>query len=101
MMQALAGSIPAIAPVMRRDIMRFNTGEIVAQPGLPQMLVRAWSHYWRNSKDMTLFDVLLVYAGRAAFRFLRQPGAGQLCGPIIDGVGRKQRFCPIEKKTFF
>ena len=59
MMQALAGSIPAIAPVMRRDIMRFNTGEIVRRSlGLPQMLVRAWSHYWRNSKDMTLFDVL-------------------------------------------
>ena len=37
MMQALAGSIPAIAPVMRRDIMRFNTGEIMRRGlGLPR-----------------------------------------------------------------
>ncbi|MBP6472310.1 MAG: patatin-like phospholipase family protein [Chloroflexi bacterium] len=101
MMQALAGSIPAIAPVMRRDIMRFNTGEIVRRSlGLPQMLVRAWSHYWRNSKDMTLFDVLWFMLEGLPSAFYDSQALADYVAQLLAALGGSNDFSQLKKDLF-
>ncbi len=101
MMQALAGSIPAIAPVMRRDIMRFNTGEIVRRGlGLPQMLVRGWLHYLRNAKDMTLFDILWFMLEGLPSSFYDSQALAHYVAHLLQELNGSDDFTQLQKDLF-
>ncbi|MCA9873190.1 MAG: patatin-like phospholipase family protein [Anaerolineales bacterium] len=101
MMQALAGSIPAITPVMRRDIMRFNTGEIVRRGlGLPQLLLRGWLHYLRHAKDMTLFDILWFMLEGLPSSFYDSQALAQYVAHLLQELGGTDDFRQLEKDLF-
>lgn len=101
MMQALDGSIKEIAPVMRRDIMRFNTGEIVRRGlGLPQMLLRAWSHYLRNLRDMTLFDILWFMLEGLPSAFYDSQALAHYIEELLAALDGRNRFGDLQKDLF-
>ncbi|MCB8917230.1 MAG: patatin-like phospholipase family protein [Ardenticatenaceae bacterium] len=57
MLQGLNGSHPEIRPIDRRDILSLNYRDLL-QTGLklPRKLVSAWSSFWRQRPEMTVFD---------------------------------------------
>lgn len=60
MLKALAGSHPEIPPLELGDLIHFNPLDWLRWGAqLPQTAIGAWSHYVRNSHDMSLVDVLL------------------------------------------
>jgi len=95
MMQALDRS------VMRRDIMHFNTREIVRRSlGLPQMLVRAWSHYLRNTKDMTLFDILWFMLEGLPSAFYDSGKVADYMTTLLAELGGANDFAQVAKDLF-
>lgn len=101
MMQALDGSIKEVAPVMRRDIMRFNTGEIVRRGlGLPQMLLRAWSHYLRHVQDMTLFDMLWFMLEGLPSAFYDTQALADYIENLLRALNGRNHFSELEKDLF-
>ncbi|MFO7679857.1 MAG: patatin-like phospholipase family protein [Chloroflexota bacterium] len=95
MMQALNSS------VMRRDIMRFNTGEIVQRSlGLPKKTVQAWLHYVRNHKDMTLFDMLWFMLEGLPSAFYDSGAIDKYLEMMIAKLGGSNDFAQAAKELF-
>jgi NTE family protein len=59
MLQGLAGDLPGIRPIMRRDLFQLNIQDVLKLGiKLPQTILGAWTHYLRYITDVTLFDLL-------------------------------------------
>ena len=95
MMQAIDES------VMRRDIMRFNTSEIVRRSlGLPKKTVQAWLHYLRNHKDMTMFDMLWFMLEGLPSAFYDSNAVNKYLEQMIAKLGGENQFENIAKELF-
>jgi NTE family protein len=95
MMQALDNS------VMRRDIMRFNTNEIVRRSlGLPKKTVEAGLNYLRNHKDMTLFDMLWFMLEGLPSAFYNSDAIDKYLREMIAMLGGKNNFAELAKELF-
>lgn len=95
MMQAINES------VMRRDIMRFNTSEIVRRSlGLPKKTVQAWLHYLRNHKDMTMFDMLWFMLEGLPSAFYDSNAVNKYLERMIAKLGGENDFEKITKELF-
>ena len=95
MMQAIDSS------AMRRDIMRFNTGEIVRRGlGLPKKTVQAWLHYLRNHKDMTMFDMLWFMLEGLPSAFYDSSTVDTYLEQMIHQLGGENDFETIAKELF-
>ncbi|MBE2221951.1 MAG: patatin-like phospholipase family protein [Anaerolineae bacterium] len=95
MMQAIDSS------AMRRDIMRFNTGEIVQRSlGLPKKTVQAWLHYLRNHKDMTMFDMLWFMLEGLPSAFYDSNAVDKYLEKMINQLGGENDFEKIAKELF-
>jgi predicted acylesterase/phospholipase RssA len=95
MMQAIDNS------TMRRDIMPFNTSEIVKRSlGLPKKTVQAWLHYLRNHKDMTMFDMLWFMLEGLPSAFYDSGAVNKYLERMIAKLGGENDFEHIAKELF-
>ena len=95
MMQALDGS------VMRRDIMRLNTGEIFRRGlGLPKKVSQAWLHYLNNRKDMTLFDILWFMLEGLPSAFYDSQAVADYIETLLDLLNGRNDFREVAKELF-
>lgn len=95
MMQALDST------VMRRDIMHFNTSEIVRRSlGLPKKTVQAWLHYLRNRKDMTMFDILWFMLEGLPSAFYDSNAINKYLEKMIISLGGENDFEKVAKELF-
>ncbi len=59
MLQGLAGDLPGIRPIQRRDLFQLNVQDVLKLGiKLPRTVLGAWTHYLRYISDVTLFDIL-------------------------------------------
>lgn len=59
MLQGLAGDLPGIRPIQRRDLFQLNVQDVLKLGiKLPRTVLGAWTHYLRYINDITLFDLL-------------------------------------------
>jgi NTE family protein len=59
MLQGLAGDLPGIRPIQRRDLFQLNMQDVLKLGlKLPRTVLGAWTHYLRYISDITLFDLL-------------------------------------------
>ncbi len=87
--------------VMGRDIMRFNTGEMVQRSlGLPKKTVQAWLHYLRNHKDMTLFDTLWFMLEGLPSAFYDSGAIDTYLKRILPALGGHNNFAELKKELF-
>lgn len=87
--------------VMGRDIMHFNTGEMVRRSlGLPKKTVEAWRHYWRNPKDTTLFDTLWFMLEGLPSAFYDTGGIDNYLKKILPALGGHNNFAELKKELF-
>jgi NTE family protein len=95
MLQAIDSS------VMRRDIMRFNTSEIVRRSlGLPRKTIQAWIHYLRNHRDMTMFDMLWFMLEGLPSAFYDSDAVAKYLKQVIRQLGGEDDFEKIAKELF-
>lgn len=95
LMQALNSS------VMGRDIMHFNTGEIVQRSlGLPKKTVQGWLHYLRNHKDMTLFDTLWFMLEGLPSAFYDSGAIDTYLKRMLPALGGHNNFAELKKELF-
>ncbi|MFQ5399794.1 MAG: patatin-like phospholipase family protein [Anaerolineae bacterium] len=99
MLQAMDGSHAAIQPVVRRDILRFNTRELVQRSlGLPGLVSRAWSHYVRHAHDMTLFDMLWSLLETLPSAFYDSGALERYVGHLLAELGGSNTFAALNKQ---
>jgi len=59
MLQGLAGDLPGVRPIQRRDLFQLNVQDVLKLGvKLPRTVLGAWTHYLRYISDVTLFDLL-------------------------------------------
>jgi predicted acylesterase/phospholipase RssA len=101
MLQGLAGDLPGVRPIERRDLFHLNVQDVLKRGiKLPQTLLGAWTHYLRYISDITLFDLLWslsealptgMYDSLALEAYMRE---------IISSYGGTNEFGKLRQQLF-
>ncbi len=101
MLRGLAGDLPSVRAIERRDLFHLNLGDILRLGiKLPQTLVGAWTHYLKYISDITLFDLLWSVSEALPSGFYDSRALGQYMREVLAAYGGTDIFTRLKQELY-
>ncbi len=101
MLRGLAGDLPGVRPIERRDLFHFNLQDVLRLGiKLPRTVVGAWTHYLKYISDITLFDLLWSVSEALPSGLYDSHALGWYMREILSAYGGTNDFLKLQRELY-